>query len=131
MSMRAWSGLLALVVLTTGACGEQTMPGLATLDTFQGGPTDTRIVVTGIHGSCDEVLAATVVETESEVRVRVPLAVEEGVCIALGVPLSVPVKLKQPLGERRVFDDERDTLLQRCPSDTDVLAEPPRGLCSR
>ena len=43
-------------------------------------------------------------ETDTEVRVRVPLRVDGRDCTAIGLPLTVTVLLRQPLGDRAVVD---------------------------
>lgn len=74
-------------------------------------PTGRTLVLTGTHGACDTVLPADVVESTTEVRVRVPLRVQDGPCSSIGLSLRVEAELDAPLGDRAVIDAEREESL--------------------
>jgi hypothetical protein len=99
-----------LCVLTLTACAG-TYTDYAVLEGVEGTPSGRALVLTGTHGACDTVRGADVTETPSEVRVRVPLAVQRGDCRSLGLSLRVEVELQEPLGDRLVIDVERNERL--------------------
>ena len=68
--------------------------------------TGRTLVLTGTHGACDSVLPPEVSESAEEVRVRVPLRVQNGACPAVALSLRVEVQLDKPLGNRTVTDTE-------------------------
>ena len=74
-------------------------------------PSGLVLDVTALHGACDVVLPTEVVETPTEVRLRVPLRVDDGDCEDIGLFLTTSVTLDQPLGGRAVVDDERQRSL--------------------
>lgn len=69
-------------------------------------PSGNVLDVTVYHGACDEVLAPEVVETRTEVRLRVPLRTNDADCSDIGLVLVSTVNLQQPLGDRTVIDVE-------------------------
>ena len=108
--MRRLLWFLAAVALAPGCSGTHTEYAL--LDAAEvAAPTSRTLVLSGIHGACDTVQPAEVIESPSEVRVRVPLRVRSGDCTAIGLSLRVEVELDQPLGERAVIDAERQESL--------------------
>jgi hypothetical protein len=109
--------LFLSVLVLTGCVGTYT--DYAVLDGVEGAPSDQEVVITGIHGACDRVRPAEVKETASEVRVRVPLAVQRGDCRSIGLSLRVEAELREPLGDRVVIDVERNerlAVIERQPS---------------
>ena len=112
---------LALLVLVLAGCGAQgsapdaggTSRGYASLEGFRVSADGRRLTLVGIHGACDEVLAAAVDETPHEVRVSVPLDLKDGVCPAVGLQLEAAAALASPLGERDVVDDRTGDPLPR------------------
>lgn len=67
-----------------------------------------RLVVHGVHNPCQEALDPEVVESATQVRVRVRLRQPRGACTDKGIPWSRTVELESPLGERAVVDVVRD-----------------------
>ena len=100
----------ALVLMT--ACGGTYVDDAPLDGAVLTGSSGRVLVLTGTHGSCDSVLPPEVVETPSQVRVRVPLRVQRGTCTGIGYLLREEVELEQPLGERTVVDDARDEPLE-------------------
>lgn len=114
-----WLRRLAGVGLAAGfvsACG--TVPGYAAIETVRADADSTTVVLEAIHGECDEVLPVRVDESNSEVRLTVPLAVERGGCTSAGLPLRVEVELARPLGSRSLVDARSGRVFLPAPVET-------------
>lgn len=74
-------------------------------DGFQRTADPRQIVVIVTTGVGDEVTDHSAREDASSVMVTVRVREPSGSRIALGVPIPVPIALRQPLGERAVLDD--------------------------
>jgi hypothetical protein len=105
--------LLVLVLLAITACGGGTSRGYAPLDGVRVADDGTRLTLVGLHGACDRVLPAEVAESPQDVRVSVPLDVQDGPCTSEGLSLEVVVTLQAPLGEREVVDEPTGDPLPR------------------
>ena len=121
MGLIGWGGVrpvrrllvaIFMVVLAVCSCAGSSR-GYAILDAVRVSQDGTRLTLVGLHGACDEVLPVRVIETPREVRVTVPLEVQDGPCTSLGLSLEVAVKLDAPLGQRSVIEDQTDEPLPR------------------
>jgi hypothetical protein len=105
--------LLVIVLMSVTSCGTGTSRGYASLDGVRVADDGTRLTLVGLHGACDRVLPADVAESSREIRVSVPLDVEDGLCPAVGLSLEVVVTLDSPLAQRTVVDDRTGDPLPR------------------
>ena len=103
---------VVVVLLAVASCGGSSR-GYATVDGVRVSPDGARVTLVGLHGACDEVLPAQVEETSQVVRVSVPLEVQDGPCMSIGLSLEVVVRLDGPLGRRPVIDDRTGMPLPR------------------
>jgi hypothetical protein len=105
--------LLVVVLLSVTSCGTGTSRGYASLDGVRVADDGTRLTLVGLHGACDRVLPADVDESPGDIRVRVPLDVEDGDCPAVALQLEVVVTLDAPVAERTIVDDRTGEPLPR------------------
>jgi len=110
MGMRV---LLVVVLLSVTSCGTGTSRAYASLDGVRVADDGTRLTLVGLHGACDRVLPADVDESSREIRVTVPLDVEDGVCEAVGLSLEVVVALDSPVAQRTIVDGRTGEPLPR------------------
>ena len=111
MTTRRVAALAALALAAAGCQGSHV--DYARLDGATVRPDDRTIVVGGVHGACDTVLEPEVTETPTEVRIAVPLHVEEGPCTSVGLFLREQVTLREPLGPRQLVDARTGQPLSR------------------
>jgi len=107
--------LVALLVAVT-ACGPGTYRAYVSLEGVRVADDGVGLTLVGVHGACDRVFPVEVRQTPQEVRISVPLEVDNGPCHDLGVLLDVAVTLDSPLGQRELVDDRTGDPLDRLDS---------------
>ena len=93
-------GLLMLTV----ACGGTPVHDAPLEAADLAGASGRELVISGWYGPCDDVLEPEVSETDTEVRVRVPVRRFGEACAAVVERRTTTVTLQQPLGDRPVVD---------------------------
>jgi len=78
-------------------------------------PTAAALTLRVVVGSGHRVVAASAVESADQVTVSVLVRQARGTRPAIGIPLDVPIALRQPLGGRAVVDDHTDQQVGEVP----------------
>ena len=116
-----------VLLLLTGCTGTGTGTGSASLGPATLDEKDQRrLTVTALHGSCDTLREPEVEEDDRQVRVGVPLTIEQRDCNDLGVQEEVEVVLEQPLGGRPLLDAGTGRRREVVGRDRCRLLPPPR-----